>query len=208
MAPKKKLNPIKWIRDHIHPKIDGQGHDGDRQNTAPTKRKPDTVHVGKEGLADDAAQAQPAPTVGVIHRRLWDEAYDSIKKEDEDLVNAYEVAVSDFLKPGAQDDQDTTPKTTDVGNVPNTISNDPDKRREQMEDAVKLGLEKRQKYAKVVENIGTAAEYLLKGKDIITLAVSTVPQAAIPWAAVSLTLEVSSTPAPPQGLRSSTELTP
>jgi hypothetical protein len=96
-------------------------------------------------------------------------------------VTAYEKLVSSFL----QDD----PKAEN-----NLISqNDPKTRSKHFKGVMERGVERAQtsRTNNVAKTIGSSAEWIGKFKDVIGLGVSTTPQAAIPWAAVSLSLEVS-----------------
>jgi anti-sigma28 factor (negative regulator of flagellin synthesis) len=120
--------------------------------------------------------------VASISSNLWDKAYDSIKDDEKQtgLVTSYEKLLSCFI----QDD----PKAEN-----NLISQEDSKTRsEQFKSVMERGLERAHssRTNKVAKAIGGGAEWISNFKDVIGLGVSTTPQAAIPWAAVSLSLEV------------------
>lgn len=127
---------------------------------------PDT-QSGKEKLAQ------------LVRETIWDRAYDALKTEDAALVQAYERILSSKLQ--------NTEVTADV-NVIN--QHDQEKRRGQMHQLVKDGLAKISQEIKVKSLVGSVLQTVNLAQNIVTEVVKDVPQAAIPWAAVCLSLEV------------------
>jgi N-terminal domain of NWD NACHT-NTPase len=116
--------------------------------------------------------------------RLWDRAYDSLKKEETALLQAYEKILSHKL----HDDGSGSAAESQS----NTIAHDPDTRRGQMKLLIDAGLDKTAREAKVKEGIGAAMDIVQSAKDIISSAVQAMPQAALAWTGVCVALEVSS----------------
>jgi N-terminal domain of NWD NACHT-NTPase len=118
---------------------------------------------------------------GEIHGRLWDKAYDSVKGDSEKygkLVASYE----DVLRKVMQ---------TDLGSRSNPIAqNNPYARRKQMKQFVDLGIKRVERWSATLARLGAAGDLISNVKDIIGKALENVPQAALPWAAVSMSLEV------------------
>ncbi|UKZ82089.1 hypothetical protein TrVFT333_009873 [Trichoderma virens FT-333] len=102
-----------------------------------------------------------------LAERLWDQAYDDLKKHDAALMQAYEQILSS--------------KLGGVTSKQNIIAqSDTHARRNQMRQLIREGLNKTAKEAKVKEAIGTA----ISAKDIISSALQAAPQAALAWAGV------------------------
>ncbi|KAL3459583.1 NACHT domain-containing protein [Aspergillus heterothallicus] len=113
----------------------------------------------------------------IIGEALWNEAYDSLKEADSELVAAYEKVLSREVPVCLNDAQD-----------PVISSADPRKRQEQMEGLVQVGMKK----------LGTGgsqqAERTMQGllglSDVIGTALQPVPQAALAWVGVSFALQI------------------
>ncbi|KAJ4854400.1 NACHT domain-containing protein [Trichoderma breve] len=133
---------------------------------------PQAKEPNLETLPSDAAE------------RLWDEAYDAIKHEDAKLVEGYERILSQYLQGhGSTIDSDTSP--------PNAIiAESPDARRQQMNELIRTGLDKTAREAKVKDGLGTAMGIVLSLKDMVSTAISAVPQASIAWSGVCIALGV------------------
>lgn len=117
--------------------------------------------------------------VQLVPETIWDRAYDALKIEDAALVQAYERILSSKLQ--------NTEVTADV-NVIN--QHDKEKRRHQMHQLVRGGLDKVSQETKVKSLVGSVLQTVNLAQNIVTEVVRDVPQAAIPWAAVCLSLEV------------------
>jgi hypothetical protein len=108
--------------------------------------------------------------------RLWNDAYDSLKYQDSELVTAYEKVLSrELAGSGTQSDAIET--------------KDPRKRQAQMEDLVQIGMTKLQGQDARVER---AMQSVLGVSSVIGTALQPVPQAALAWVGVSFALQVQS----------------
>ena len=115
--------------------------------------------------------------------RLWDRAYDDLKREERGLVDAYEKILSRQLQGG--------PGSAVPESQPNTIAqSNLDARRRQMAQLIHAGLDKTAREAKVKEGLGVAVDVVLSARDIISSAIQAVPQAALAWTGICLALEV------------------
>jgi hypothetical protein len=68
---------------------------------------------------------------------------------------------------------------------------DPVKRQTYMRDLVKEGQKNIATTLKIAEGVVNVIEYIDKAKDMISVAIGNIPQAALPWAGVCLGLQVS-----------------
>jgi len=170
----------------------------------------------------DTKGPQPATESGAqqespLSQKLWNEAYDSLEKDDNKLVNAYVEALTKFLKDekatdtsatGASDasveNKDLKAKkaadtsTAEVIDISAELK-DPTKRQEYMKKLVIKGKAKVENASKISKAVGDIAESFLKAKPMIDLAIQNIPQAApaaLPWAGVCMGLQVSSRPLP------------
>lgn len=115
--------------------------------------------------------------------RLWDRAYNDLKREEKDLVDAYEKILSRQLQDG--------PGSAVPESQLNTIAqNNSDARRNQMAQLIQAGLDKTAREATVKEGLGVAVDVVLSARNIISSAIQAVPQAALAWTGVCLALEV------------------
>lgn len=116
-----------------------------------------------------------------LPERLWNQAYDNLKREEASLVEGYEQVLSQF----EGDHLDGTPLSTI----------DMTEKQILMQRVVKAGLERTEKEARIWEGAGAAVDFVLNAKSIIDAAVQAVPQAALAWTGVSIALQVSHQPA-------------
>jgi N-terminal domain of NWD NACHT-NTPase len=110
--------------------------------------------------------------------RLWDQAYDDLKKTESRLLELYEAILSCKLK--------------DAKNGKNLIEQDLSKRDVQMDDLVKIGLKQTEKLGKAKKDVGIAIDIVLSVKDAIGGALQPVPIAALAWTGVCVALQVRS----------------
>lgn len=123
-------------------------------------------------------------TTASLPVRLWDRAYDDLKREETALVNSYERILSCQLQRGLDS---IVPESQ-----PNAIAQDDlDERRRQMTQLIHAGLDKTAGEAKAKEAVSVAVGVVLLAKDIISSAITAVPQAALAWTGVCVALEVS-----------------
>ncbi|KAL7803474.1 hypothetical protein V8C44DRAFT_353120 [Trichoderma aethiopicum] len=128
----------------------------------------------------DESPLKPKPSIG---QRLWDEAYDSIKHDDPKLVEGYEMILSRYLNGEISISDSGAPR-------PNIIASNPDTRREQMNELIRTGLEKTAREAKVKDGLSTALGIVLSLKEVVSAAITAVPQASIAWSGVCIALGV------------------
>jgi hypothetical protein len=117
--------------------------------------------------------------------RLWDRAYDELKREEADLLFEYERILSYILKDNDPGSQATRSQANTI------IQHDADRRRNQMQQLVHTGLRKTAREAHAKESISSAMNVVLAVKDTIGFAIQSVPQAALAWTGVSIALQVS-----------------
>ncbi|PTB49390.1 hypothetical protein M431DRAFT_500173 [Trichoderma harzianum CBS 226.95] len=149
-----------------------------------------TQELEVQGPAPDST-LDPAPgtrsekvkSPQLVSETIWDHAYDALKTEDAALVQAYERILSSKLQ--------NTEVMADV-NVIN--QHDKEKRRSQMHQLAKGGLDKISQETKVKSFVGSVLQTVNLAQNIVTEVVKDVPQAAIPWAAVCLSLELLTNP--------------
>jgi hypothetical protein len=141
----------------------------------PASPATDSTETETSTDADGATSSLPV--------QLWDRAYNALKQEETDLMDVYEKILSRQLQDG-------------IGSVvpesqPNTIAqNNSDARRHQMTQLIHAGLDKTAREARVKEGLGVAVDVVLSARNIISSAIQVVPQAALAWTGVCLTLEV------------------
>jgi len=129
---------------------------------------------------DKAVSADADSSTTGVTVQLWGRAYNSLKREEPKLVCAYEEILSRQLEDGS-----AVPKSQ-----PNIIEHNSDERRRQMAQLVYAGLDRIEREAKVKQALGVAMDAVLSVKDIISSAIQAVPQAALPWTAICVALEV------------------
>ncbi|KAJ5664302.1 hypothetical protein N7507_005033 [Penicillium longicatenatum] len=157
-----------------------------------TRKPPGDAEAPKE--KDDApAKAEDASTEN-ISQHVWDRAFDELADADDTkgLVEAYLKVIPEATKP------DDAPKDTKSGNEEAAAAmKDPARRRELLEKFVRAGKEKffESKSTKASNFAGKASNFILKLKEPIDTAVSTNPQAALPWAGVCIGLQFLTNPA-------------
>ncbi|RYO83308.1 hypothetical protein DL764_009469 [Monosporascus ibericus] len=134
-----------------------------------------------------AASSQPvssdtAPTLQSLPERLWNRAYDNLKKEESGLVDTYEKLLSRELE--------GDPSSTDLTSQKNEIEQrNPDMRRDQMSRLVTAGLKKIEGEAKFKEDIEGGIQPLSSAKGVIDTVVKAYPEASLAWAGVCCALQ-------------------
>lgn len=119
-----------------------------------------------------------------LPEQLWDRAYDSLRIDEPSLVAAYEKILS--RKP---DENDSASEASESQNI--IAQADPAARRIQMYQFIQTGLKKTEREARIMYGVGAALQSVLSAKDMIDSAIQAVPQAALAWTGVCLTLQVS-----------------
>ncbi|KAF2460807.1 hypothetical protein BDY21DRAFT_383665 [Lineolata rhizophorae] len=122
----------------------------------------------------------PATFPPGLPARLWNQAYDQAKTSDSSTVDEYEKILSARL---SQQDADASnpPHSADLASQQNEIAQDADKRRMQMQQLVKQGMEDGIQAAMAV-------------KDVVDKAIQASPEAAVAWVGVCFALEILMNP--------------
>ncbi len=140
-------------------------------------------------LPPERASHAEAESLTASPEDIWDRAYDSLQKDNAELVDAYEKILSN--KPSAID------SPPDASEPQNTIERNPDTRRKQMHKLIQDGLQKTKREAAIIHGVGEAAQFVLSAKDMIDAAIQAVPQAALAWTGVCFALQVRRRTDPP-----------
>ncbi|KAF4629030.1 hypothetical protein G7Y89_g9119 [Cudoniella acicularis] len=122
-------------------------------------------------------------------QRLWNAAYDSLEKDDNTakLVRSYVKILTKVLK----DEKASDPSALD--DISADLK-DPIRRQTYLQDLVKKGQKNIDTTSKIAEGVDNVIEYIDKAKDMISVAIGNIPQAALPWAGVCLGLQILSNP--------------
>ncbi|KAL2194361.1 hypothetical protein P885DRAFT_71427 [Corynascus similis CBS 632.67] len=128
---------------------------------------------------------RPTPVLSVSER-LWNAAYDSLETDNAELVMSYVKTLETVLRanPGVAPDTNISAEF-----------HDPAKRQIHMKRLVEEGQAKISRASKITSGVGDIAGFVLSVKEIIDLAVQSVPQAALPWAGVCVGLQILQNPA-------------
>ncbi|RYP53937.1 hypothetical protein DL768_001249 [Monosporascus sp. mg162] len=132
--------------------------------------------------------ASPNTTTCKLQGRLWNEAYDDLKKKEPKLVDAYERLLSRELSEG---DSSSTDETSQKNEIEQTNSKT---RRSQMVRLVQAGLKKTEKEAAVKHDIQEKMHAVSSVKELIDAAVKLVPEAAIAWTGACFALQMLANP--------------
>lgn len=121
---------------------------------------------------------------GGLKEKLWDRAYDQLKSQEGDIVEAYEKLLS--------------AKLANIHSVPNAATENQVRDRaegrwKQMQDLVTAGLRKTEQDAAIKQKINYGIQMVSPAKALMEEAIKACPQGAIAWAGVSCVLEVSRT---------------
>ncbi|KAH0499720.1 hypothetical protein TgHK011_006895 [Trichoderma gracile] len=154
-------------------------------NEPAPEQEPIVQHPPAAEPGGDDEEGKPAQTTS---DEIWDRAYDELKAEESALVQAYESILTAQLFC----DNDGTTDATSGGN--RIEQHDKENRRSQMQKLVKNGLNKISRESKAKSRIGDYLPIVDVSNNIVTNVVKGVPQAALPWAAVSLSLELLTNP--------------
>ncbi|KAF4415304.1 Vegetative incompatibility protein HET-E-1 [Colletotrichum fructicola] len=133
----------------------------------------------------------PISTANNLKERLWNQAYDNLKRSESKLVEAYENLLSAEL-PGDSH--------TPAASAENHIKPDPQERWHQMELLVQVGLQKTKKEAEFKQKASDVIRVISPLKEVIGKAVQAAPEAAIAWVGVSLALEILANPVTESGI--------
>ncbi|GKU11177.1 unnamed protein product, partial [Fusarium langsethiae] len=147
-----------------------------QQATQPTSQPPPSPPTSTD------AETSPLPS---LQERLWNRAYDKLKENEPELVEAYEKILSVKL-------HQKTPSSVDCESTENDISKVRETRSCQMQKLVKEGLVRTQNQESIKRGIGEVLEVVQPVRGIVDKAIQAVPEAAIAWVGVCLGLEILS----------------
>ncbi|KAI3337073.1 hypothetical protein HD806DRAFT_26405 [Xylariaceae sp. AK1471] len=139
-------------------------------------------------------QAEPVALKSVGHvvsasERLWNAAYDSLEKDDAELVGSYVKTLEQVLG-GETHELSAADLSAKL--------KDPTTRQMHMRELVQKGQEKISKASRITNGVGEVADFILSAKTMIDTVLQSVPQAApaaLPWAGVCLGLQMLRNPA-------------
>lgn len=147
---------------------------------APTS-PPAPLNADAPASSDADATYTPSPP-----ERVWDWAYNELKKEDAELLDAYEKILSRIL------DKKEAAIPSESAQQANIIDQaNPARRRDQMRRLIDAGLERTKREALVKKHIGAVSEVVLAARGVVSKAIEAMPQAALAWTGVCVALEVS-----------------
>lgn len=119
---------------------------------------------------------------GSLKEQLWNRAYDNLKSQEGDIVEAYERLLSAKLE--------------NIHSIPNAVTKNQvkdhiEERSEQMQRLVTEGLRKTEQDAAIQQKLNRGIQMVSPVKALMGEAMKACPQGAIAWAGVSCVLEVS-----------------
>ncbi|KAI1758442.1 WD40-repeat-containing domain protein [Xylaria castorea] len=122
-------------------------------------------------------------------QRLWNAAYDRLEKDEDtaELVKSYMNILTKALSA-----ENTSNTSTSEDNL--IELRDPADRQEYMRKLVEEGRERFVTTSKITGGLQNVTEYIQKIKGVVDLAIGNIPQAALPWAGVSIGLQILSNP--------------
>lgn len=151
-----------------------------------TPKEPNTQKLPPVTNVPTELEAEAKENVNIsISERVWNRAFDELANDE-----ATSRLVEDYVRiiPRA-----TNPDGSDTaGDDLSGDMKDPVRRQMVLKEAIKAGQAKMAKAEKVTGAMGSVVKFVNKFKDVIDLAVSTNPQAALPWAGACIGLQVSS----------------
>ncbi|KAK1991102.1 NACHT-domain-containing protein [Colletotrichum falcatum] len=133
----------------------------------------------------------PRSTANHLKERLWNEAYDNLKRSESEIVEAYEKFLSDKLPSDSH---------TPTASAEDHFKSDPQERWRQMDGLVQAGLQKTEKDAASKQTISDVIRVISPLKEVIRKAVQAAPEAAIAWVGVSFALEILANPVTESGI--------
>ncbi|KAI0162917.1 hypothetical protein BJ166DRAFT_481863 [Pestalotiopsis sp. NC0098] len=122
-----------------------------------------------------------------LQERLWNEAYDDLRKTEPQVVKAFEKIIAIQLNQNEQDGQ--LDQAAENRQLPPRKPSP-----HQMQKLVHEGLDRTAKTASIKQGVGNALQAIQTVKGLMDSAVQFVPQAAVAWAGVCLGIEVLSNP--------------
>ncbi|KAK4070754.1 hypothetical protein Trihar35433_5221 [Trichoderma harzianum] len=137
------------------------------------------------------APVKPSETIAPSES-IWNSAYDALKADEPKLVQAYEKILSLKLNQSAASIDPTI--SQEPSSVKNTIENNVLARREQMHQLIDNGLNKTFREASIKNSIGPVMQVVNTTKKLVSDAIKDMPQAALPWVIVYISLSILANP--------------
>ncbi|KAG8664370.1 uncharacterized protein FPOAC1_013708 [Fusarium poae] len=128
-----------------------------------------------------------------IRRQIWNEAYDKVKDDEPDTVDAYEKILSAQLAAG---DADPSADRNPI----NIIAENAEARQAQMKTLVGQGLDKTEKEARMKEKFNEGLQPVNNVKDFVSIAMKSEPTAAIAWLGITTLIDLVANPLTEPGI--------
>lgn len=141
-------------------------------NDAQTHVVPSIKPQAEESQPTTEPTQQQCPALSTS-QRLWNAAYNSLKKDDAMLVRSYTKILEKVLRPEVSEIS-----ASDIDDVPAELR---DSTRQQiyMKKLVEEGQAKVSTASKITKGVGDVAQFILSAKDMIDMAIQNIPQAAL-----------------------------
>lgn len=155
---------------------------------APVSRRPAKASDTRFSTAAEPSggktlqETLPESTLRVpsLPQQMWDRAYDELKDEEPELMEAYEGLLSREL---LRDERSG-------GAEVNCVEQDPDARREQLGQLIDSSLERTKKAIAAMERANDTLQAVIKVTNMVATALQAMPQAALAWTGVCFALRV------------------
>ncbi|KAI1741442.1 WD40-repeat-containing domain protein [Xylaria scruposa] len=146
------------------------------------------THPGSEGQQLGINNKDQQGSKHSTSQKLWNAAYDDLEKNEEtaDLVKSYIKILNNALS--AETSKTPAPECDSVE------LRDPADRQEYMRKLVEEGQKRFATTSKITGGLQNVIGYIEKIKGVIDVAIGNIPQAALPWAGVSIGLQILSNP--------------
>jgi hypothetical protein len=160
----------------------------------PTQPEPDPKLTQPTSIIPNRPAVQRIPAdIEDIRRQIWNEAYEKVKGDEPDTVDAYEKILSAQLAAG-----DADPSAD--RNLINSIAKNAEARQAQMKTLVGQGLDKTEKEARIKEKFNKALQPINNVKDFVSIAVKSEPTAAVAWLGITTLMDLVANPLTESGI--------
>lgn len=150
-------------------------------DSMPTAGHEQTMTPSADTTQEGSASKRSAALIDP--KALWDKAYNSLRKDEPGLVEAYEKILTCEL---------ATPTASPVSDIQQNLieQEDTELRQSQMRQLVDKGLAKTEHEAKVKQGAGPVVDVVLAANNVISTALKECPEAALAWTGVTFALQV------------------
>ncbi|KAM6508085.1 hypothetical protein FSOLCH5_013284 [Fusarium solani] len=160
----------------------------------PTQPEPDLKPTQPTSIISNLPAVPCAPAdIEDIRRQIWNEAYDKVKDDERDTVDAYEKILSAQLAAG-----DADPSAD--RNPTNIIAENAEARQVQMKTLVEQGLDKTKEEARIKEKFNEGLRPVNNVKDFISIAMKSEPTAAVAWLGITTLMDLVANPLTEPGI--------